>query len=156
MENPIFVGMDPSYNGFAIVLLDKEANIIEQRLIKSDGKLEVEDRIIQLENEFKFVGDISHLKKLYIEGASFASRGAFMLQMGALHYYLRIFFRKKNIEFKVIAPGMLKKFITGSGNAKKDLMLLKVYKKFKVEFSDDNLCDAYSLARLALEDYTNE
>jgi len=154
--DPIFVGMDPSYNGFAIILLDKDANIVEQKLFKSDSKLEAEDRIIQLEKEFKFVANIRQLKKLYIEGPSYASRGAFVLQMGALHFFIRIFFRKKNIEYKVITPGTIKKFITGKGTAKKDLMLLKVYKKFGVEFEDDNLCDAYSLARLALEDYKNE
>jgi hypothetical protein len=32
----MFVGMDPSYNGFAIVVLDKDANIIEQRLFGSE------------------------------------------------------------------------------------------------------------------------
>ena len=155
-KDPIFVGMDPSYNGFAIVLIDKDANIVEQKLLKSSSKLEAEDRIIQLENEFKFVANIRQLKKLYIEGPSYMSKGAFVLQMGALHFYLRIFFRKKNVHYKVIAPGTLKKFITGKGNAKKDLMLMKVYKKFGIEFEDDNLCDAYSLARLALEDYKNE
>jgi len=156
MNDPIFVGMDPSYNGFAIIILDKNANIIEQKLIKSNTKLEAEDRIIQLEDKFKFVANISHLKSVYIEGPSYMSKGAFVLQMGALHYYIRIFFRKKNINYKVIAPGTLKKFITGKGNAKKDLMLMKVYKKFGIEFEDDNLCDAYSLARLALEDHQNE
>jgi len=155
-KDPIFVGLDPSYNGFAIMLIDKDTNIIEQKLLTSSTKLEPEDRIIQLEKEFKFVANIRQLKKLYIEGPSYASKGAFMLQMGALHFYLRIFFRKNNIEYKVITPGTIKKFITGKGTAKKDLMLLKVYKKFGVEFEDDNLCDAYSLARLALEEYQNE
>ena len=156
MKDPMFVGMDPSYNGFAIILLDKDANILEQKLFKSDTILEAEDRIIQLEKEFKFVANVTHLYSVYIEGPSYSSKGSFVLQMGALHYYLRIFFRKKNINYKIITPGTLKKFICGKGNAKKDLMLMKVYKKFGIEFEDDNLCDAYSLARLALEDYQNE
>ena len=75
--------------------------------------------------------------------------------MGALHYYLRIFFRKNNIAYNIIAPGTLKKFVTGKGTAKKELMLLKTYKKWKVEFEDNNLCDAYGLARLALEDFNH-
>ncbi len=64
-------------------------------------------------------------------------------------------FKKKEVPFKVVAPGTLKKFVTGDGRAKKDLMLLKVYKKWGVEFDDDNLADAYSLARFALEDFNN-
>lgn len=156
MNDPIFVGMDPSYNGFAIILLDKDANIIEQKLLKSDSNLEAEDRIIQLEKKFKFIANITQLKNLYIEGPAYSAKGAFVLQMGALHFYLRIFFRKKNIKYKIITPGTLKKFTTGSGNAKKNLMLMKVFKRWGIEFSDDNLADAYSLARFALEDYKNE
>jgi crossover junction endodeoxyribonuclease RuvC len=157
-KEPIFVGMDPSYNGFGIVVIDKDANIIEQKLIESDTKLEAEDRIIQLEEGFKFVANITHLQSIYVEGPSYMSKGAFVLQMGALHYYIRIFFRKKNINYKIIAPGTLKKFVAGKGkgNAKKNLMLLKVFMKWGVEFNDDNLADAYSLARLALEEYQNE
>ena len=32
-------------------------------------------------------------------------------------------------------------------------MLLKVFQKWGVEFSNDNLADAYSLARFALDSY---
>ncbi len=34
-------------------------------------------------------------------------------------------------------------------------MLLKVYKKWGVEFEIDDLADAYGLARMALEEYNN-
>ena len=73
-------------------------------------------------------------------------------------YYLRIFLFKKKVNYKIIAPGTLKKFVCGKGkgHAKKNLMLLKVYKNWGIEFDDDNLADAYSLARMALEDYKND
>lgn len=157
-KNPIFIGMDPSYNGFGIIVIDKDGNILEQKLLSSDTILEAEDRIIQLEEGFKFVANITHLHSVYLEGPAYSAKGAFVLQMGALHYYLRIFFRKKNIKYKIITPGTLKKFVAGKGkgNAKKNLMLLKVFIKWGVEFADDNLADAYSLARLSLEEYQNE
>jgi Holliday junction resolvasome RuvABC endonuclease subunit len=44
---------------------------------------------------------------------------------------------------------VIKKFITGTGTAKKELMLLKVYKKFGEEFQDNNICDAFCLGKLA-------
>ena len=68
----------------------------------------------------------------------------------------RIFLCKKNINYKVITPGTLKKFVTGKGQCKKDLILLKVYKKWGEEFDDNNLADAYSLARMAIEDFKNK
>lgn len=155
VKDPMFVGMDPSYNGFAIIVIDKNANIIEQKLFASNSELEVEEQLIELESEYKFVANILSLHSVYIEGPSYASKGSFVLQMGALHYIIRLMLKIKNINYKIIAPGTLKKFVTGSGRAKKDLMLLKVYKKWGVEFDDDNLADAYSLARLALEEYKN-
>lgn len=154
LRDPMFVGMDPSYNGFAIVVLDKDANIIEQKLFGSENE-EVEDRLIELEKEFKFVPNIMCLHSVCIEGPSYASNGAFVLQMGALHYMIRLMLKRKKVDYKIIAPGTLKKFVTGTGRAKKDLMLLKVFKKWGVEFDDDNLADAYSLARMALEDFKN-
>lgn len=46
-------------------------------------------------------------------------------------------------------PQQVKKFATGKGNAKKDDMKLAVYKKWAVELSDENLADAYTMARMA-------
>jgi len=158
LRDPMFVGLDPSYNGFAIMVLDKEGTIIEQKLLTSDTKKEAEERIIELEEGFKFVPNIAGLHSVCIEGPSYSSNGAFQLQMGALHFYLRIFLFKKDVRYKIIAPGSLKKFVAGEGKgrAKKELMLLKTYKKWNVEFEDNNLCDAYGLARMALEDYNSE
>jgi Holliday junction resolvasome RuvABC endonuclease subunit len=48
-----------------------------------------------------------------------------------------------------IPPMTLKKFAAGKGNAKKQEMLLQIYKRWGIEFNDDNAADAYALARLA-------
>jgi Holliday junction resolvasome RuvABC endonuclease subunit len=158
LKDPMFVGIDPSYNGFAIIVIDKDGEILEQKLISSDSDKEAEERIVELEKEFKFIPSIICLHSVCIEGPSYSSNGAFQLQMGALHYYLRLFLFKKKVKYKIIAPGTLKKFVCGEGkgHAKKELMLLNVYKNWGVEFNDNNLADAYGLARMALEDYNNE
>ena len=155
IKDPMFVGVDPSFNGFGIIVLDKNAEIVEQRLLTSKPKQDADKRIIALEKEFEFIPQIVGLHSIYIEGPSFGSTGAFVLQMGALHYYLRIFLLKKDTDFKIVSPGDLKKFVTGKGNAKKELMLKNVFKKWGADFDDNNLADAYSLARYALEDYKN-
>lgn len=156
LRDPIFVGLDPSYNGFAIIVIDKDANIIEQKLINTKSDTEVEDRLLEVESEIKFIPNIMCLHSVCIEGPSYSSNGGFVLQMGALHYLVRLMLKKNGIKYNVIAPGTLKKFVAGTGRAKKDLMLLRVYKKWGVEFEDDNLADAYGLARMALEKYLDE
>ena len=50
----------------------------------------------------------------------------------------------------VVPPPSLKKFVTGKGNAKKNEMLLGVYKQWGVEFSDDNQADAFALEKFGL------
>ena len=42
----------------------------------------------------------------------------------------------------------LKKFLTGKGNAEKNLILMNVYKKYGVECSNDNEADAINIAKL--------
>ena len=50
-----------------------------------------------------------------------------------------------NVPLLVVPPTSLKKFVTGSGGAAKNQMLLHVYRKWGVEFADDNQADAYAL-----------
>ena len=50
----------------------------------------------------------------------------------------------------VVAPALLKKFATGKGNCKKDLILLEVFARWGERFTDDNAADAYVLARIGL------
>lgn len=45
----------------------------------------------------------------------------------------------------IVPPTSLKKFVTGSGAGKKNVMLAHIFKKWGVMFSDDNQADAYAL-----------
>ena len=145
-------GLDLSLVGTGVMILDEAGKIIHQELITTTPKQEIEERILDIEESVIdfFSGD--KLAIAYVEGLAFGARGQAMLQLAGLHYYVRIALRLEGVNFKVIAPPTVKKFVTGKGNAKKELMLLRVYKKWGESFNDNNLCDAYSLARLALEE----
>lgn len=151
-RDPLFIGIDPSINATGIIVLDQDANIIEQKLfsVKDDC---IEQSLLNYEEEIRFIPNVLTLQSVYLEGAAYQATGQAILQMGALHFITRLFLFKNGVNYKVIAPGTLKKFVTGKGNSKKDLMLLKTFKKWGVEFEDHNLCDAYGLARMGLEDY---
>jgi Holliday junction resolvasome RuvABC endonuclease subunit len=56
----------------------------------------------------------------------------------------------------IVSIQQVKKFTTNNGNATKSQMLLAVYKKWGVTFADDNLADAYALARVAAALATGE
>jgi len=153
----LFVGLDPSINATGVSVLDNCGNIVVERTfsVKDKDKL-FERSLIKYEEEISFIGKIINLGSVYIEGPAYQSSGQVILQMGALHFFTRVYLYKAGVNYKVIAPGTLKKFVTGKGNSKKELMLLKTFKRWGVEFEDNNMCDAYGLARMALEDFKNE
>lgn len=155
-KEAMFVGIDHSLTGTGVVVIDQDGCILEQKLIKTSPDKIDEERMTYIIDELSFIPKIVRLKRAYIEGPSFMSTGQAVLQMGALHYLIRIFLYRKKVKYKIIAPGTLKKFTTGSGAAKKEQMLLHIFKKWGIEFKDNNTADAYCLARLALEEYINE
>jgi crossover junction endodeoxyribonuclease RuvC len=152
----VFVGIDHSMTGTGVVVIDQNGNILEQKLIKTTADDSDEKRMVTILDNLSFIPKIVKLKTVYIEGPSFASQGQAVLQMGALHYLIRIFLFRKKINYKIIAPGSLKKFICGNGNAKKEHMLLNIYKRWNIEFNDNNIADAYGLAMMALTGESND
>ena len=58
--------------------------------------------------------------------------------------------------FRVYTPGQIKKFTTGKGNAKKELMMKEAYKRWGFETESHDVADAYAIARLVEHDYTQE
>ena len=49
----------------------------------------------------------------------------------------------------IVPPTSLKKYVTGRGTGvQKNQMLLQVYKKWNIEFPDDNAADSYGLAHI--------
>lgn len=157
----LFAGFDLSFAGSALVIIDHENNIVLQKLAstKHDNKdiYDIERRMLEIRcelwNAFKeFKNSIS---EICIEGISYGSQGEGSVQQAALNYFIRIMLYEENLKYKMIPPASLKKFVCGDGKgmAKKNLMLLKCFTKFGVEFEDDNICDAYSLARFAKADF---
>ena len=53
------------------------------------------------------------------------------------------------IPFIIVAPKQLKRFVTGSGDARKKRMIRAVNKKYGLEIENDNLADAIGLAKVA-------
>jgi Holliday junction resolvasome RuvABC endonuclease subunit len=83
-----------------------------------------------------------------LEGYGFRSFNAIpAVEAGTV---LRYFLCQANRVWGVCPPTSLKKFVTGSGKAEKNKMLLAVYKQWKVEAENDHEADAIGLAALGL------
>ena len=64
---------------------------------------------------------------------------AYITGIRSLHY--------EGIEIRAMVPGTIKKFVTGKGNAKKELILKEVFRKFGFDTSDNNIADAFAIAK---------
>lgn len=82
-----------------------------------------------------------------VEGFAFA-RPEQSHQLGALGYMMRIWLWSHQIPFVTVAPAALKKWASGSGKCKKDLILREVNRRWQVVIDDDNAADAYALLKL--------
>jgi len=144
----MIMGIDPSLVGTGVICL-RDGEIERQQLIKTkptDNHLDELRRLLKIVDEIDFV-DVEFAA---MEGMAFMARNTTSLvQLSGLNYMIRARMYAYKIPFIIVAPMALKKFITGKGNAPKEFMLMEVYKRFGQEFRDNNLCDAYSLARLA-------
>ena len=156
----IYIGIDLSLTGTGIVVLDEQGNVLDKDLITTKPSSAIEDRIEKIFFLSRniivdaYERNAKGGSELCIEGLSYGSKSSSMLELAGLHYFLRHQLQY-NIQIVlepiIVPPQTLKKWVCGKGTAKKEQMLLQTYKRWGMEFQDNNICDAYCLARYAME-----
>jgi crossover junction endodeoxyribonuclease RuvC len=136
-----FAGVDPSLTATGLALHGGGLELDAIR-VKSKGL----DRLRLLRDHV--VGFCLPASLVAIEGYAYGAKFN-RESMGELGGILRLALYEAGIDFIDVPPTVLKKFVTGKGNAQKQQMLLSVYKKWGVDITDDNIADAYALARFA-------
>lgn len=145
------LGIDTSLAGTGMYYLAEEP---ETRLIKTSPKNTTEQRINYIAE--MIMSDYYRLEPnlVVIEGPFMHLKHATStISIVGLNIHIRCLLTKANARFEVVAPTVLKKFATGSGSAKKDMMSLSAKNNFGITFTDDNICDAFWLARWGLNHY---
>lgn len=153
----VTVGIDQSLTGFAFTALKIEnPNEYMTWVYKSPyfGIERLVDIRQWLVDHFNYLEERNNeIQDIAMEGTVLASHAALVL--GELSALVRITIYDEftephnNLKYPLKVPPMtLKKFAAGKGNAKKQEMLLQIYKRWGIEFNDDNAADSYALARL--------
>jgi crossover junction endodeoxyribonuclease RuvC len=152
----VVLGIDPSLTGFAVTAISPDTWRFEAWLYRS--KQRGVERLLDIRNwlaetmtrlvEHDFV-----ILDVAVEDTVVASYSA--TSMGELSGMVRMFCAE-NLEGSAqyplkVPPTVVKKYATDRGNAKKNEVLLAVFKKWGVEFRDDNLADSYVLARICAQ-----
>jgi Holliday junction resolvasome RuvABC endonuclease subunit len=152
----VAVGIDQSLTGFAFTVLNvADPNQFITWVYKSPyfGVERLADIRQWLTDHLDYCEDNWTISDIAMEGTVLASHAALVL--GELSATVRLaifdFFEEEDDRrFPLKIPPMtLKKYAAGKGNAKKQEMLLQIYKRWGIEFNDDNAADSYGLARLA-------
>lgn len=161
-QTPVFIGIDQSLTGFALTAISSvEPTEHFTQVYKSPyfGIERLVDIRTWLEEQFIIFEDNGNeIKDIAMEGTVLASQAALVLGELSATVRLTIFdYFEDERRFPLKVPPMtLKKYAAGKGNAKKQEMLLQIYKRWGIEFTDDNAADAYGLARLVGKNFIND
>lgn len=128
------------------VILDTEGDVVKVGVIQYKPEDNRFSRFSRYAQSVSNSVDAYDVDLVVIEGYSFGGKfnNSLQYELGAC---IRMRLYEDNTLFVEVAPTSLKKFVTGKGNAKKDLMLLGVYKRWDFDTEDDNEADAYGLAQ---------
>lgn len=138
-------GIDPSLTSTGMCVLDNN-KFIAGKLIKP-GKLRGMKRLSMIKENVLDMCKKHKVTTIGIEGYGFLTKGR-GFELGEVGGIIRLSLFEEGIPYASFAPTQIKKFTTGSGNAKKDHMLKAVYKRWKFDTDDDNLADAFAIAKL--------
>jgi hypothetical protein len=156
-----YVGIDQSYSGYAITAYDPDtgAHDVRRRGFEPKKFGTGIDRLMAINSwltsvlvdfrvRYEGIGHIA--MEGYANGAKFGREAAGELGLVTKWTIYSVHYEHGLTRYPtIVAPTALKKFITGKGTAKKNEILLGVFKRWEVDFSDDNEADSYGLARVA-------
>lgn len=148
--NPIIGGLDVSFSGTAIALGDGQRHNVHRVKCPNLGH-DVKSRVKRIEtivSQVMRIIEATPPRAMFIEAYSYGStHGGEML--GELGGVIRWHLDEIPI-IREVAPGTNKKFVTGSGNAKKEQMIAHVLKNWGELFETNDDADAFGLYRLGL------
>ena len=158
LPGPVAIGIDQSLTGFALTVLnvdDPTHHITWVYKSEFRGVKRLADISNWITVKLNSIKD-HYIQDIAMEGTVLASQAALVLgELAAtvkltLWLYFRDYDHQDHLRTPLQIPPMtLKKYAAGKGNAKKQEMLMQIYKRWGLEFNDDNAADSYALARLA-------
>ena len=150
----VAIGIDQSYSGFGVTLMDMDSDAYYTTVFKGEGVgvdrlLDLQEKLWQIVEGVAAASEV----KVAMEGYAFGSQMANMAgELGAVvKLTLRDILWNHHGKYPyIIPPTVLKKYVTGKGTGvQKNQILLQVFKKWSIEFNDDNAADSYALAHMA-------
>jgi len=148
LVRPTAVGIDPSANATGVVVLGAEGELLHASVI--EPPMQGLERLAYIRDALDSILSLYPYLKIGVR-ESYSMRSvhrSFLLgEVGGIAQ-LAMYDHCSRVE--EAAPAALKKFASSMSTATKDDMKTAVAQRWGVKFSDDNIADAYALARLGL------
>lgn len=140
------VGLDLSLTSTGVVVYNFETQVADATAVRTYSKQSYMHRYNHILNEVK-KATLGGNTVFFIEGYSFGSfsKSTAMSNLIELGGIIRFYLWGEGVSFIVVPPTLLKKFVTGKGNAKKEDIKLGIYKRYACEFETSDEADAYGL-----------
>lgn len=144
------VGIDQSVRHTGLCILNETAEIAKLLLIEPDKTLSGGPLLAYTRDAIQGALDGLTLKAAVMEGYSYGSANKKFL-LGEVGGAVKLIFHDLGCPLYVAAPTQLKKFVTGRGDSDKGRVMSAIKKQWGEKITNDNLADAYGLARIAHE-----
>lgn len=154
-----FVGIDPSTKTGLVVLQSTEKDQFTQEYA---GEISAKKGLTGMPRALAIAGMVLESLEKYadpkeevrvcIEGYGFGNAHtlALLVEIGTM---IRYSLMTLELSYQEVSPPALKKMVTGTGNAKKDKIMLELYKRWGLEYKSDNIADAAGLALYSMAAY---
>lgn len=157
MSRNRIMGLDLSLNGTGISVVDEGLSIVFSHRVtlntgtKAFPELYGMERANFIINVMKDIIENHQPNVVVLEGYSYGSKGRAVFDLGELGGIVRYVLSNLNIPFYEVPPTTLKKYISGKGNADKDMMMAAALSRYGKSFNSHDECDAFCLAAMFLE-----
>lgn len=151
-----YIGLDPSLTGYGVVIYFADGQALDRLIVtKADQDVYayrlklIKDLLVQLLTP---IHENYTVRAICMERPAYAASGAFtggLVHAATALALLEVFDGTTLVKPDLVATNTLKKFVTGKGTGPKSVIIKGVYKKWEFDTDNDNLADAYGLARLA-------
>ena len=148
------IGIDQSARHTGVCVLSETGRVIALDLIEPSMQ-DVGARLAYIRDGIKvyFGGSAvsgTDVRAVVMEGYSYNSVSKKFV-LGEVGGQIKLAVFDAKVPLYEAAPKQLKKFVTGSGTATKDQVMVAIKERWKIDIINDNLADAYGLAQIAHE-----
>jgi crossover junction endodeoxyribonuclease RuvC len=147
----MYLGLDIAIRHTGIVVLRDDGTLAYHYTVKTNSGDSFSTVFKTYKGALDFIFKTHSIDSVLIEGYSFGAiwnLGTITKNAELTGFLIWQLIRHKVPRFYIVSPSQLKKFISGKGNTKKNMIPKIAYKKYSIDFDSDDEIDAFGLAKM--------